>query len=101
MSWGIGDFLDQLEDELVRQRRLAAAHVDRADALAAFRNRALAVASDLERAITVEDVFASATNERERAELAALADRITALGSEPPPAQDESAEYHLETGEGL
>lgn len=101
MSWGIGDFLDQIEDELVRQRRLAAAHVDRAEALTAFRNRALAVASELERAITVDDVFASARNEQERAELAALADRILAIGSEPPDALDRAGEYHLESGEGL
>jgi anti-sigma factor RsiW len=101
VSWGIGDFLDQLEDELESQRRLAARHVDRAEALLALRNRALTVASDLERAITVDDVFASASNEQERAELAALADRILALGSEPASESESSEGYHLETGERL
>jgi hypothetical protein len=101
MSWGLGDFVDQLEDELSRQRRLAAAHVDRAEALVALRNRALAVAVELERAISVDDVFDAAQDEEERAQLTALVERITAVGSEPSFGESERAEYHLETGEGF
>lgn len=77
MPYFVGDFLDDLERELARQRRVASREVDRADALAQLRTRALSVAADLKRPITVEDVFSSAKDERERAELSALADRIT------------------------
>ena len=101
MSWTVGDFLDQIESEIVMQRHLAAQHVDRAEALVAFRNRALTVGGRLNRPITVNDVFDGAANEQERAELRALADRITAMGSEPAAASESAWGYRLETAEGL
>ena len=92
MAYIVGDFLDDLERELVRQRKVAAREVDRADALHQLCNRALSVSADLGRAITAQDVFSSATNEQERAELRALADRIApqeGAGSPASPAHGE------------
>jgi hypothetical protein len=76
MPYIVGDFLDDLERELVHQRKVAAPEVDRGDALAQLRSRALSVSVDLKRAITAKDVFSAAKHEQERAELRALADRI-------------------------
>jgi hypothetical protein len=73
----VGDFLDDLERELVASRRDLAQRVDRVEALAALRSIALSVSSDLQRAITAEDVFSSGRNEQERAKLQSLAERIT------------------------
>jgi hypothetical protein len=97
-TYDVGDFLDQLEHELHEQRRLAAHHVDRADALATFRNRALAVAASLNRAITVEDVFDAAQDEQERAALHALADRITGEGMIRLGGSDDSEGHRSESG---
>ena len=44
---------------------------------------------------------ASSGNNGEWAELRALADRITAMGSEPAGESESAWGYHLETGEGL
>jgi hypothetical protein len=97
MPYIVGDFLDDLERELVHQRKVAAREVDRADALAQLRNRALSVSTDLGRAITAQDVFSSAKNEHERAELHALADRIAPEGGGANPASPD----HREAGEGF
>src|SRR4051812_35391953 len=102
MSYLVGDFLDQLDAELVAQRRLAALHVDRADALRALRSHAFQVAAALKRPITVEDVFECATDEQERAERRALADRITReAGGEPALGIDETRGHHSESGASL
>ena len=102
MKFFVGDFLDELEHELTQQRRLAAHHVDRADALKEMRNRALHVSATQRRAITVEDVFDAAPDEHARAELQALADRITRdPGSEPPLGEEKVGGHHLETGASL
>jgi hypothetical protein len=77
VSYLVGDFLDELDHELGVARDVAARAVDRADALNEFRSRAIAVATVLHRSISAQDVFDAAKNERERAELRALADRIT------------------------
>lgn len=77
MPYIVGDFLDDLERELVASRRDLARRVERVEALAELRSIALTVSSDLQRAITAEDVFSSATNERQRAKLQSLADRVT------------------------
>ena len=84
MSSELADFLDWIEDELTSARREAAHYIDRAEALAALRSRALPIAQRLRRPLTVDDVFAS-RDERERAELRALADRVTGGGD---PADD-------------
>lgn len=80
MSSELGDFLDWIEDELAKERREATNHVDRADALAALRSRALPIAQRLRRPLTPDDVFKSSSNEHERAQLQALADRVTGGG---------------------
>jgi hypothetical protein len=80
----LGDFLDELERELVVSRRDLARQVDRTQALADLRTRALSVSAALKREITVEDVFSSAKDEKERAELRALVDRIA------PPVEEDS-----------
>jgi hypothetical protein len=82
VSSELNDFLDWIEVELTPARREAARHIDRAEALAVLRSRALPVAQRLRRPLTVDDVFASSRDERERAELRALADRVTG-GGEP------------------
>jgi hypothetical protein len=85
VSSELEDFLDWIEDELANERREATKHVDRADALAALRSRALPIAQRLRRPLTPQDVFASASDEHERAQLQALADRVTGGGD---PADD-------------
>jgi hypothetical protein len=85
VSSELNDFLDWIEVELTTARREAARHIDRAEALAVLRSRALPVAQRLRRPLTVDDVFASSRDERERAELRALADRVTGGGD---PADD-------------
>jgi hypothetical protein len=80
VSSELGDFLDWIEDELALARREATKHVDRADALAALRSRALPIAQRLRRPLTPDDVFKSSSNEHERAQLQALADRVTGGG---------------------
>jgi hypothetical protein len=99
MPYIVGDFLDQVERELVRARRDLARRVDRVEALAALRSLALSVSADLQRAITAEDVFTQAKDERERARLQALTDRIT-RGDEEPGANPASSEEG-EQGERL
>ena len=54
MTSQVGDFLDWIEHELNVERREAAQHIDRAEALAQMRSRALPIASRLRRAVTVE-----------------------------------------------
>jgi hypothetical protein len=85
VSSELGDFLDWIEDELAKERREAAKHVDRADALATLRSRALPIAQRLRRPLTPDDVFGSSANEHERAQLQALADRVAGRGD---PADD-------------
>lgn len=102
MKYFVGDFLDDLERELAAQRRLTAQHVDRAEALAAMRSRALTVAAALNRPITVEDVFNAANDERERAELNSLVSRITQeMGGEPAYENDALGGPRSESAEGL
>jgi hypothetical protein len=88
----VHDFLDEVEHELVAQRRRAAREVDRADALYHLRNRALSASAALGRAITAEDVFSSAKDEKERAEVQALVDRIASPDPGGNPAHDEEGE---------
>lgn len=96
MTYFVHDFLDDIERELAEQRRRAAREVDRADALAQLRNRALSVSANLNRAITEKDVFSAAKDEYQRAELRALADRIAP--EEPPP--NPASPDHGEQGKG-
>lgn len=102
MSSDLGDFLDWIEDELASARREAARHVDRAEALAVLRSRALPIAQRLRRPLTPDDVLASSRDERERAELRALADRVTGdrVTGGGDPADDISIRegHHSESG---
>ena len=63
MPYIVGDFLDDLERELAAARRDLARRVDRVEALAELRSIALNVSSDVQRAVTAEDVFSSAKSE--------------------------------------
>jgi hypothetical protein len=92
MPYIVGDFLDDIERELVHQRNVAAREVDRADALYQLRNRALSVSADLGRAVTAKDVISFAKNEQERAELRALADRIAPPDPRGKPASPQDGE---------
>jgi hypothetical protein len=92
----VEDFLTWIEDELAKERDEAARHVDRAEALAELRSRALPAAQALRRPLTPEDVFASCKNEHERAELRALALRATR--GEPAIASATSAGTRVESG---
>jgi hypothetical protein len=89
------DFLSWIEDELATERDEAAAHIDRAEALAALRSRALPRAQALRRPLTPEDVLVS-EDERERAELRALALRVTR--GEPANEFPDRAGHHVESG---
>ena len=71
------DFLDVAERELAAERRRLGRLIDRVEALAALHTHAVSVSIALQRPISADDVFATAGNERERAEFQALADRIT------------------------
>ena len=78
-----GDFLDHLEREIADARSDLARRVDRVSALVDLHARALEVSARLQRSIEASDVFRSARDEVERAELQALADRIvTSPGAE-------------------
>ena len=93
MPYVVGDFLDMLERELLPSRRDLAQRIDRVEALAQLRSHALSVSADLQRAISVDDVFSSAKDERERAFLKSLANRIA--GEETPggnPAHEKEGE---------
>jgi hypothetical protein len=92
----VADFLTWIEDELDRERDEAARHIDRADALAELRSRALPVAASLRRPLTPEDVFSSAQNEHERAEIRALALRAT--GGDPANEVQRRAGSHFDSG---
>ena len=93
------DFLDHLERELGEQRAIAARVLDRADALAALREHALAVAHDLRRPITLDDVLASARDEEQHARLRALASRVT--GGDPALATKETVGHRSGSAEGF
>jgi len=89
------DFLSWIEDELVKERDEAAAHIDRAEALAALRSHALPVAQALRRPLTPEDVLVS-DDEHKRAELRALALRVAR--GEPANEFPARGGHHLESG---
>lgn len=76
----MNDLLDWIESELDRERAEAAAHIDRAEALVALRSHLLPAAATLRRPLTPDDLYASCSDERERAEVRALAERITGRG---------------------
>lgn len=94
----MSDFLEWIEDELDRERAEAAAHLDRCYALAALRSKALPVAKTLRRPLTPEDVLV-VDDEHERAELRALALRVTR--GEPASEFLERAGHHLDSGEAF
>lgn len=96
MSSELNDLLDWIEAELDREREAAARHVDRADALAQLRTRALPIAASLRRPLTPDDLFAAARDEHERAELRALADRATR--GEPASANSNGAGTYVGSG---
>ena len=72
------DFLEHLERELHHAREDLACRVDRTEALDELRYRALTVwQQQKQRPLRVEDVFyGAAKDEKERAELRSLAERI-------------------------
>lgn len=72
----MNDLLDWIESELERERDEAAGHIDRADALAQLRSHLLPVAATLRRPLTPDDLYVSCEDERERAEVRALAERV-------------------------
>ena len=97
----LDDFLDVVERELAADRRRLARLLDRVEALAALHAHAVSVSIELQRAISADDVFSAPRSERERAELQALADRITSdPGGHPAFDSDDGAGHHLETAEG-
>lgn len=70
------DFLGQVEDELAESRRDLRRTMERTQALAELRSRALEVQQELRRPITERDVF-QPRDEEDRALLDLLVDRIT------------------------
>lgn len=70
------DFLGQVEDELAESRRDLRRTMERTQALADLRSRALEVQQELRRPITERDVF-QPRDEEDRALLDLLVNRIT------------------------
>lgn len=70
------DFLGQVEDELAESRRDLRRTMERTQALAELRSRALEVQQELRRPITERDVF-QPRDEEDRALLDLLVNRIT------------------------
>ena len=91
------EVLEHLEDELQAARAEAAAAVDRAEAVAELRSRALALASvrrDRRRRqapLTMEEVLAGDGSELDRARGLALARRITGDPTLGPPPDEEAS----------
>ena len=98
----VHDFADQLAAELDNSRRELERVLDRTEALAELHSRALDLAAELKRPLTTQDLFQSGRNEKERAALRLLADRV-AGDSGGNPAYDDSSRPvgHLETGAGF
>jgi hypothetical protein len=95
------DFLDLLDREIVEQRQLAARAVDRADALVTLRSYCVDLSTRLNRRLTADDVFYKhARDERERAELRSLADRID-QGGEPASEGERGGGRPLDSGAEL
>jgi hypothetical protein len=98
----VNDFADDLARELAHAREILEGALDRADALAALHARALDVAAAQRRPVTIDDVFRSAKNEHERAELQLLANRITGdAGGNPASADRVIRRGHVESVSGL
>ncbi len=72
------DFLEVIEEELSRSRRLASKLYDRCQALVEVRSEALEARERLRRPLRPEDVFAGASEER-LAQMEALRTRLLSL----------------------
>jgi len=98
----VHDFADQLANELDESRRELGRVLDRTDALAALHVRALDLAAELKRPVTADDLFRSGRDEKERAALRLLADRVAGRpGGDPAYEDDGILGGHLETGAGF
>ena len=102
MPYFVHDFADQLASELAASRHELGRVLDRTEALAALHSRALDLAAELKRPVTADDLFGSARDEKERASLRLLADRVAGHpGGNPASDADAILGGRLESGAGF
>jgi len=78
------DFVDHLARELNESRRMLTRVLDRTDALATLHAYAVEMSQRLQRPLTAHDLLTSHRDERERAELRLLVQRIAPLAGDLP-----------------
>ncbi len=95
MPYYADDFVDHLARELSQSRRMLTRVLDRTDALATLHAHAVEMSQREQRPLTAHDVLTSHRDERERAELLLLVQRISSSdrleGGIPASTLEESA----------